>query len=165
MMPQRLALPFRQHKYKVAKERQSWKTQESTKNLVVQPRSWLSLLTDSRLQVRSGTNKTEWRQRSFISLMEPEPVTWESNSLAIRTVFGVWHCRKVLNRLKLWSDVPESIIQEDDKSCCELVNETIPECATLPALVRDRIGVIDDCPNNFWKTSSSSFVMAAALKM
>lgn len=52
--------------------------------------SALNLLTESKLHVKSGTNKTDVKQILWDSCTKPEPNTFEQDPFAIRIVCVFW---------------------------------------------------------------------------
>lgn len=58
----------------------------------------------------------------------------------------------------MWSDAPESTIQEDEKSCWRVESDNIPEWALLLVAVSDGEGARLFLTNIFCSASSYAFV-------
>ena len=99
----------------------SWKTQKSERNMTARLKSLVSLLTDKRLQVKSGTQRKLFR----VIFLEREtfPVWVTGNSEPSRICTGLQgvllaiECNKAADGV-IWSDAPLSTIQEGDLEAC-----------------------------------------------
>lgn len=105
-------------------------------------RSRVNQLTDNQLQSRSGTNKTDCKERFLDTGTVPEPSTLEHNPFAIFTEEEAEYGRYSWNfRFPvICADAPESIIQKSNMSYDNKALEMIPLCAILPAPIIKGLG-------------------------